>query len=84
VVPHGDLERPETLHFTWEPVRPSREGFRGVLLRRWTVERTLSWFGGNRRLSKDDERLCATGEALLYLVKTMSASARPARHFFTS
>ena len=26
-----------------------------VLLRRWVVERTFSWFGGKRRLAKDSE-----------------------------
>jgi putative transposase len=48
----------------WEALRP--KGFRGVLPRRWVVERTLSWFGHSRRLSKDYERLCATSEALIY------------------
>lgn len=31
-----------------------------VLPRRWVVERTLSWFGRNRRLAKDYENLTAT------------------------
>jgi putative transposase len=48
----------------WEALRP--KGFRGVWPRRWVVERTLSWFGHSRRLSKDYERLCATSEALIY------------------
>jgi putative transposase len=48
----------------WEALRP--KGFRGVLPRRWVIERTFSWFGPSRRLSKDYERLCATGEALIY------------------
>ena len=34
-----------------------------VLPRRWVVERTLSWIDQNRRMSKDYERLCASGEA---------------------
>jgi putative transposase len=37
-----------------------------VLPRRWVIERTLAWLGRNRRLSKDYERLTATGEMLLY------------------
>jgi putative transposase len=37
-----------------------------VLPRRWVVERTFSWLGQNRRLSKDYERLCETSEALVY------------------
>jgi putative transposase len=41
-------------------------GFR-VLPRRWVIERTFSWLSHNRRLSKDYERLCSTGEALIYL-----------------
>jgi transposase len=41
------------------------EGF-AVLPRRWVVERTLSWIDQNRRMSKDYERLCASGEALVY------------------
>jgi putative transposase len=48
----------------WEALRP--KGFRGVLPRRWVVERTFSWLGQSRRLSKDYERLCATSEALIY------------------
>jgi transposase len=31
-----------------------------VLLRRWVVERTFSWFGRNRRLAKDFENLSKT------------------------
>ena len=38
-----------------------------VLLRRWVVERTISWLGRSRRLSKDYERLPASSEALVYL-----------------
>jgi putative transposase len=49
----------------WEALRP--KGFRGVLSRRWVIERTFSWFGQSRRLSKDYERLCATSEALIYI-----------------
>lgn len=39
-----------------------------VIPRRWVVERTFSWFGRQRRLSKDDERLASTEEAFMYLV----------------
>ena len=38
-----------------------------VLPTRWIVERTLSWRGRQRRLSKDDERLASTEEAWIYL-----------------
>jgi putative transposase len=37
-----------------------------VLPRRWVVERTLAWIDHNRRMSKDYERLCASGESLVY------------------
>jgi hypothetical protein len=33
------------------------------LPRRWVVERTFAWISHNRRMAKDYERLCATGEA---------------------
>jgi putative transposase len=42
-----------------------RRGFE-VLPRRWVVERTFAWICHNRRMSKDYERLCATGEAFVY------------------
>jgi putative transposase len=38
-----------------------------VLPRRWVVERTFAWLGRYRRLSKDDERLGATTQALIYV-----------------
>jgi putative transposase len=34
------------------------EGPRAFLPRRWVVERTFSWLGQNRRMSKDYERVC--------------------------
>ncbi|WP_456305267.1 transposase [Craurococcus roseus] len=37
-----------------------------VLPRRWVAERSIAWFGRNRRLAKDCERLTRTGEMLLY------------------
>jgi putative transposase len=38
-----------------------------VLPRRWVVERTFSWLGQNRRMSKDYERLCETSEAFIHV-----------------
>ena len=49
----------------WQRLLPQR-GFE-VLPRRWVVERTFSWLSQNRRTSKDYERLCATGEAFIYV-----------------
>ena len=38
-----------------------------VIPRRWVVERTRSWLGRSRRLSRDDERLPSSSEALIYV-----------------
>jgi len=48
----------------WERLMPPR-GY-VALPRRWVVERTFSWLGQNRRMSKDYERLCASAEAFVY------------------
>ena len=53
-------------------------GFK-VLPRRWVVERTFSWLDQNRRMSKDYERLCATGEAFIYVAMTRLMVRRLAR-----
>ena len=43
-------------------------GHRGftVIPRRWVVERTFSWLGRHRRLSKDYERQPATTESFIF------------------
>jgi len=66
-VPHGDLTDFSKVWLTYEHIPPTRTGFRGVLPRRWVVERTFSWLSQSRRLSKDYERCCETSEALLYI-----------------
>ena len=48
----------------WEKLMAPK-GFQ-VLPRRWVVQRTFSWIEQNRRMSKDYERLCASGEAFVY------------------
>lgn len=68
---------PEGAVIDWEAIRP--KGFRGVPPRRWVVERTIGWLAGSRRLSKDYERLCATGEALIYVVMSRLMLRRLAR-----
>lgn len=50
-----------------------------VIPRRWVVERTFSWFGRQRRLSKDYERLPSTEEVFIYLVGIRLLLARLAR-----
>ena len=50
-----------------------------VLPRRWVVERTLSWFGRNRRLSKDFENLAETLATFVTLASIQLALRRFAR-----
>ncbi len=50
-----------------------------VLPRRWVVERSFSWIGQNRRMSKDYERVPETGEAFIYIAMTRLMVRRLAR-----
>jgi putative transposase len=61
----------------WQRLMPPK-GFR-VLPRRWVVERTFAWISHNRRMTKDYERLCATGEAFVYAAMTRLMVRRLAR-----
>jgi putative transposase len=61
----------------WAALRP--KGFRGVLPRRWVVERSFSWLGQSRRLSKDYERRCETGVAVAYTAMSRLMVRRLAR-----
>jgi putative transposase len=61
----------------WQKLLPSK-GFR-VLPRRWVVERTFSWLGQNRRMSKDYERLAETSETFVYVAMTRLMVRRLAR-----
>ena len=45
--------------FAWRRLLPERSGFRGVLPRRWVVERTFSWTGQSRRLWPKTTSGCA-------------------------
>jgi putative transposase len=49
-----------------EHVEPAPRPAFTVLPRRWVVERTFSWWGQSRRLSKEYERLCTSSEAMIY------------------
>jgi len=69
----------EGLTFDWQKLpSPPPKGFR-VLPRRWVVERTFSWIGQNRRMSKDYERLCETSEAFIYVGMSRLMAGRLAR-----
>ena len=61
----------------WQMLLPPR-GFK-VLPRRWVVERTFSWLGQNRRMSKDYERLPQSSEAFVYAAMTRVMVRRLAR-----
>ena len=50
-----------------------------MLPRRWVVERSFAWIGHNRRMSKDYERLCASGEAFVYAAMSRLMLRRLAR-----
>ena len=57
------------------PKRPAFEN----LPRRWVAERTFAWISHNRRMSKDYERLCSTGEAFIHAAMTRLMVKRLAR-----
>jgi putative transposase len=61
----------------WQKFMP-KQGF-VVLPRGWVVERTSSWIDQNRRMSKDYEKLCASGEALVYAAMSRLMVKRLAR-----
>jgi putative transposase len=61
----------------WNRLLPRRRF--EVLPRRWVVERTFSWLSQNRRMSRDYERLCATGEAFVDVAITRLMVRRLAR-----
>lgn len=61
----------------WQKLLP-RRAFE-VLPRCWVVERTFSWLSQNRRMSKNYERLCATGETFIYAAMSRLMVRRLAR-----
>lgn len=58
----------EGVRVDWEKLIPPK-GF-VALPRRWVVERSFAWISHNRRMSKDYESLCSTGEAFVYAAMT--------------
>jgi putative transposase len=50
-----------------------------VVPKRWIVERTFSWIGRQRRMSKDYERLTGSAEAFIFLVGIRLLRSRLAR-----
>jgi putative transposase len=72
----GELAK-EGKEVNWQKLMPPR-GFR-VLPRRWVVERTFAWISHNRRMAKDYERLCATGESFVYAAMARLMVRRLAR-----
>jgi len=56
-----------------------KKGPRPFLPIRWIVERTFSWLGQNRRMSKDYERLPESAEAFIYVAMSRLMARRLAR-----
>jgi transposase len=50
-----------------------------VLPQRWIVERTFAWLGRSRRLSKDYEAHCQTGETWILIAMIHLMTKRLAR-----
>ena len=75
------FERVKTIK-RWRGVRleqvKRRDGQKGfcVLPKRWVVERTFGWLCQHRRLSKDDEAICETSEAMVYVAMIRLMLAR--------
>ena len=68
----------EGVTIAWKKLLPPKDS-RAFSPRRWVVERTFSWLGQNRRMSKDYERLAATSEAFVYVAMTRLMVRRLAR-----
>jgi putative transposase len=91
IVRHPPKPVPEEVMRTWlreltkEGVAIDREKLqapqdpRALLPIRWIVERTFSWLGQDRSMSKDYERLSETGEALIYVAMSRLMVRRLAR-----
>ena len=91
IVRHPPKPAPEEVMTAWMrelnkegiPVDPKKfmteKGPRTFLPKRWVVERTFSWLGQNRRMSKDYERLPESSEAFIYAAMSRLMARRLAR-----
>jgi putative transposase len=91
IVRHSPKPAPQEVMMAWMrelnkegvPVEPKKfmpeKGPRTFLPRRWVVERTFSWLGHNRRMSKDYERLPESSEAFIYAAMSRLMARRLAR-----
>ena len=59
--------------------KPDRQRGFAVILRRWAVERTLSWLTPHRRLARDHERDPAISEAMIRSAAINTMARRLAR-----
>src|SRR5215218_5149731 len=55
----------EGVAIDWQKLLPAKEPGSFFLAKRWIVERTFSWVGQNRRMSKDYERRVQTSETFI-------------------
>jgi len=69
----------EGVTIDWHKLLPPKEPKSFFLAKRWIVERTFSWIGQNRRMSKDYERLCETSEAFILVAMSRLMARRLAR-----
>ena len=91
IVKHPPKPAPEEVMIRWVrefnkegvAIDPNKfmpeKGPRPFLPKRWVVERTFSWLGQNRRMSKDYERLPESSEAFIYAAMSRLMARRLAR-----
>jgi len=91
IVKHPPKPAPEEVMIRWVrefnkegvAIDPNKfmpeKGLRPFVPKRWVVERTFSWLGQNRRMSKDYERLPESSEAFIYAAMSRLMARRLAR-----
>jgi putative transposase len=80
---HQDIQAQTGIDLEVVEREPGQAGFK-VLPRRWVVERTFSWFGNYRRLSKDYEYWIYDADAMLYAAMVHLMTRRLARSIVSS